>query len=144
MHDYESSTRRSLVVLSRLTLVILFIIGVAACNNSVAQYRDIDVDEAAKLIDQPNTLLLDVRTPEEYAEARIAGATLIPVDELSSRIGELAQAKDKEVIVYCRSGSRSARASELLTEKGFKVANVTGGINAWRASGKPVESGPTK
>jgi rhodanese-related sulfurtransferase len=121
-----------------LALILLTVIG---CQSSNAQYRDITVNEAENLISKPNTYLLDVRTPEEYQEAHLEGATLIPVGELESRLGELEAQKDKEVIVYCRSGSRSAKASEILSKKGYQVANVEGGITAWQSAGKPVVAG---
>lgn len=83
-------------------------------------------------------MLLDVRTAEEYAEGHIAGAAWIPVTELAKRLGEVPHGK--RVYVYCHSGVRSARASKLLAERGFKnIENVKGGIVAWKAAGYPVE-----
>jgi len=83
-------------------------------------------------------MLLDVRTPGEYAEGHIAGATLIPVQVLAERLSEVP--KDKRVYVYCHSGNRSARASKLLAEHGFNnIENMMGGIVAWKDAGYPVE-----
>jgi len=83
-------------------------------------------------------MLLDVRTPEEYAEGHIAGATLIPVQVLAERLSEVPH--DKQVYVYCHSGNRSARASKLLAEKGYtNIENIVGGIEAWKDAGYPVE-----
>jgi len=83
-------------------------------------------------------LMVDVRTPEEYAEGHIKGAKLIPLAELEQRLAELP--KDKQLYVYCRSGRRSVSASEILARAGFsRVENVLGGINAWSAAGYPVE-----
>ena len=74
-------------------------------------------------------MLLDVREPQEYAICNLGG-TLIPRAELPSRISELDRAK--EIIVYCKSGSRSAQAVALLRELGFaRVRNLAGGIDAW-------------
>lgn len=79
-----------------------------------------------------NYVLLDVRTQEEYDEGAIDRATLIPLHELSARIGEIAQ-YDK-VLVYCRSGNRSVAASEILLDAGFaEVYDLQGGIGAWQA-----------
>ncbi|HET6513494.1 MAG TPA: rhodanese-like domain-containing protein [Candidatus Kapabacteria bacterium] len=108
------------------------------CNTSSAQYRDVSAEEADKLLKGPDSYLLDVRTQEEYAEAHLQGAKLIPIGELESRISELEAQKGKEIVVYCRTGSRSASASEILAKRGYKVVNVEGGINAWQAAGKPV------
>jgi rhodanese-related sulfurtransferase len=75
-------------------------------------------------------VLLDVREPAEREVAKIGHDANIPLGELSQRYVELP--KDKPIVVYCRSGRRSARAVELLQEKGFtKVKNLDGGINAW-------------
>jgi len=83
-------------------------------------------------------MLLDVRTPEEYAEGHIAGAKLIPVQVLAEHLNDVP--KDKQVYVYCHSGARSARASKLLAANGFShIENMEGGIVAWKAAGYPVE-----
>ena len=85
-------------------------------------------------------ILLDVRTPEEYAEGHIKGALLIPVQELQQRISEVP--KDKQVYVYCRSGVRSVRASNILVNAGYtRIENVLGGFMAWKDAGYPVEVG---
>ncbi|WP_310832698.1 rhodanese-like domain-containing protein [Paenibacillus pedocola] len=73
--------------------------------------------------------LLDVREPVEWAEGHIEGARHIPLSQLMERYGELDPAQ--EVIIMCRSGSRSGLACELLHEKGYKVVNMTGGLNVW-------------
>ncbi len=82
--------------------------------------------------------LVDVRSVEENRQGHIAGSKLIPLHELGKRLGEVD--KNKPVILYCRSGSRSATALRLLKEKGFtKAAHIAGGIMAWSRSGLPVE-----
>jgi len=82
-------------------------------------------------------IMLDVRTPEEYAEGHIKGAVLIPVQVLAERLAEVP--KDKQVYVYCHSGKRSARASKLLAKHGFtNIENVMGGIVAWKKAGYPI------
>jgi len=75
-------------------------------------------------------LLIDVREPHEHAVSQIEEARLIPLRELPSRLGELP--RDREIIVHCKSGARSARAVKLLLESGFpRVINLQGGIDAW-------------
>ncbi|PCI43974.1 MAG: hydrolase [Proteobacteria bacterium] len=82
-------------------------------------------------------IMLDVRTAEEYAEGHIKGATLIPVQVLAERLAEVP--KNKQVYVYCHSGTRSARASKMLAKNGFtNIENVMGGIVAWKKAGYPV------
>lgn len=78
-------------------------------------------------------LLLDVRTRQENAEQAIPNSCLIPVQELAHRIQELP--KEKEIVIYCRIGNRSAYACAFLAKCGFKVKNLEGGILLWNMSG---------
>jgi molybdopterin/thiamine biosynthesis adenylyltransferase/rhodanese-related sulfurtransferase len=85
-------------------------------------------------------VLLDTREPHEYAEAHLENATLVPPAEVVERIDELAPDTSQRIIVYCRSGNRSARAVHQLQEElGYEnVANVEGGILEWQKHGLPV------
>ncbi len=86
--------------------------------------------------------VLDVREPEEFNGplGRIEGAKLIPLGELSTRLGELDKARP--VVAVCRSGGRSAQATNILQQAGFaRVANLSGGMLRWRGEGYPVEGG---
>jgi sulfur-carrier protein adenylyltransferase/sulfurtransferase len=87
-----------------------------------------ELAERLKNGDRP--FLLDVRNPEEWAITRIEGATLIPLPELDRRYPELPV--DQEIVAYCRSGQRSAKAAQFLREKGYRnVKNLTGGTLRW-------------
>ena len=77
--------------------------------------------------------LLDVRTPAEHAQQAIPGSYLIPLQELGHRMRDLP--KDKEIVVYCRVGNRSAVASTFLARHGYNVKNLEGGIMQWTMSG---------
>ena len=84
--------------------------------------------------------LVDVRTPEEYADGHLKGSVNININsgDFEQKLGKLN--KDVPVFVYCRSGGRSARAASKMESMGFKkVYNMDGGITAWGAAGKPVE-----
>ncbi len=83
--------------------------------------------EARRLV-AAGALLLDVRTPEEYGARHLDGAINVPVDELQARIAEVPAGR--QVVVYCASGRRSARAAELLKERGYSVYNL-GSIDDW-------------
>jgi len=86
--------------------------------------------DTASLSTSPGLLLLDVREPHELAISALRGATNIPLGELAARLSELDSAK--EMVVFCKAGTRSTRALELLVSAGFKkVKNLKGGINAW-------------
>ena len=88
-------------------------------------------DAKAMLESNPDILLLDVRTPEEYAAGYIAGSVLIPYDQIEARAGELPADKSTPIIVYCRSGRRSAIAAEVLAELGYTEIYDLGGIQDW-------------
>jgi rhodanese-related sulfurtransferase len=81
--------------------------------------------------------LIDVRTPEEYASGRIAGAVNISLQELPARLSEVP--KDRPVVLYCRSGNRSAQAMDVLKASGYTNIYDMGGIIAWQSAGLPVE-----
>ena len=100
---------------------------------------EIDVNDLASLLEQDATLV-DVRMPDEFEQARVPGAVLIPLPELPDRIGEITAAGDLYVI--CKSGARSARACEFLTARGRNAINVAGGTLAWVESGRPTDTGP--
>lgn len=88
------------------------------------------LDLKSRLSLTPNLLLLDVREPHELAISALRGSKNIPLGELAARLSELDSAQ--EMVVFCKSGTRSARALELLVSAGFKkIKNLKGGINAW-------------
>jgi sulfur-carrier protein adenylyltransferase/sulfurtransferase len=79
---------------------------------------------------EPDLILLDVREPHELEISAIQGAKNIPLGEVAQRMSELDSAE--EMVVFCKRGSRSARAIEILSSAGFKkMKNLKGGINAW-------------
>jgi adenylyltransferase/sulfurtransferase len=85
---------------------------------------------ASALSLDPSLLLLDVREPHELQISALPHALNIPLGQLASRLSELDSAR--EMVVFCKAGTRSARALELLVSAGFKkVKNLHGGINAW-------------
>ena len=88
---------------------------------------------------QHGAVLVDVRERDEYEAARVAASTLIPLSEFAARVTELPM--DKEVVLICAGGVRSARAAEYAASQGYTVTNLEGGINAWAAAGLPVETG---
>jgi adenylyltransferase/sulfurtransferase len=92
---------------------------------------DISPEQLKKRIDAgENLFVLDVRNPNEFAICRIPGTVLLPLPELPQRFSEVP--KDREVIVHCKSGMRSAKAIEFLKGQGYtKLVNLTGGIAAW-------------
>jgi len=102
-------------------------------------YTNVTVSQAKGMIDSnPDLVILDVRYQYEYDAGHIKNAILIPITALESRLGELN--KEKETLVYCKSGGRSASACGILDAHGFtKVYNMLNGITAWISAGYPIE-----
>ena len=90
----------------------------------------IDGKGARALVKDQKALILDVRTDDEFNARHIEGAVNIPVEDLDKRIAELTD-KKRPIIVYCKSGSRSAKAAALLKSAGFTQVHDLGGIGNW-------------
>lgn len=85
--------------------------------------------------------MLDVREQDEWNAGHINGAVLVPLGSLPSRLNEVP--RDKEIVVVCRSGNRSAQGRDILLNAGYKnVTSMGGGMNQWAAAGLPVVTGP--
>jgi len=103
------------------------------------KYQQINATQAVMILNQDDAVAVDVREDNEVRDGRIRGARHIPLGQLKSRAGELEKSKDKPVVVYCRSGNRSAHACNILTGLGFhNVSNLAGGISAWESANLPV------
>ena len=101
---------------------------------------EITVEEALAKRDA-GAFLLDVRQPEEWNEVHIPNSTLIPLDQLASRVDELP--RDQEIVVVCRSGNRSATGRDILLDAGFThVTSMAGGVTQWGTAGYPTVNGP--
>ncbi len=105
--------------------------------------NQLDPGEVHELINKtPRPYLLDVRTPVEYKQGHITGAELIPLNELSARVGRIPKGRD--IICVCASGHRSIVAARQLTAKGYPVSNMKGGMAKWVRAGLPVKKGAAK
>ena len=94
---------------------------------------------AARLEAGTAPVLLDVRSPEEFAAGHIPGAINIPYDEVPARLAEIAEHRDAELVVYCRTGRRAKIAEAALREAGFRqVADLDGHMTEWTAARYPV------
>jgi rhodanese-related sulfurtransferase len=97
-------------------------------------------DQLAALLAQSDApLLLDVRTPEEFAQGHVPGATLVPVQELEAHFAELDAYRARGVVTYCEVGGRATQAAELLRANGFSnVRLLDGSMRRWRDEGREV------
>ncbi len=135
-----------------LVLVIVLALLVSCCGQAPASgseittpspelttpsYINITPEEAHEMVSHGGVVVLDVRTPQEYNSGHISDALLIPLSELESRLDELNPSD--HILVYCKTGVRSAKAAGILVDNGFiHVYNMEGGITQWQAHGFPV------
>ncbi len=128
--------------LALLAIVVVAIVGFILVNqatNSTSYPLTISPSETVAQ-QKSGAFILDVRTAAEWNDAHIAGATLIPLDQLPNRLNELP--RDKVIVVVCHSGNRSAQGRDILLKAGFtQVTSMAGGMTQWQAQGYPTVSG---
>lgn len=119
--------------------VIALLVFLTAFSVYSAGYRNINSVEARRLVEQKkNIYLLDVRTPDEYRQARMRGGILIPINEIERRLGEVP--KNRPILVYCAVGSRSNLVAGFLSGRGYaEVYNMQDGLVGWYRNGYPIE-----
>lgn len=149
----QFSFLRRYIVLALVVIGVVFSIGgcsssapsAAAASQPVAvavaqpkiNTKIAPADYQAKFGANVDHVLLDVRTPQEFASGHIPGAINISIDELAGRLSEVPQ--DKPVVLYCRSGNRSNQAAQLLDRAGYTQIYDLGGIVNWVQQGYPVQ-----
>jgi phage shock protein E len=114
-----------------LSKVILIVLGIIVATVLYKRFSAVRIagSEARQLVAN-GAMLIDVRSPQEFAGGHIEGAVNIPVQELGGRVDELGE-KTGEIVVYCQSGGRSATAKRLLESRGFANVHDLGGIARW-------------
>ncbi len=115
-------------MLSKIILAVLAILVVAVLYMKLTAIR-VSSSDARALVEN-GALLVDVRSEGEYADGAIEGSINIPIQELASRMDELGD-RNREIVVYCQSGGRSAMAKRLLESNGFSKVHDLGSINRW-------------
>jgi rhodanese-related sulfurtransferase len=122
--------------MKRIVPVLLMVLMVV--TQALAAEKNINSRDAKELLEKnKNIYLLDVRTPQEFRQARLPGAVLIPIGEFERRAGEVP--KNRPVLVYCAVGSRSKQVAGFLAQNGSKeVYNMSDGIVGWYRNGFPT------
>jgi rhodanese-related sulfurtransferase len=128
-----------------LAFVAAVALVTAACGGDTATVdpvvETVSPERASEIIDGGDgVVVLDIRTPEEFAQARLAGAVNIDfyADDFQDRLAELD--KDTDYVLYCRTGNRTSTAREMMRNLGFaSVHEVDGGIVNWYETGLPIE-----
>lgn len=127
-------------VSNNLLLIILwFVLLYMIINSYVKAIWDRSPQQVVQLLNQGNTLILDVREAQEYQSGHIPDSLHIPMSEVKKQLARLEKHKNGNIVVSCRSGQRSARICSLLRKQGFaNVFNLQGGIIAWEGDKLPV------
>jgi len=127
-------------MLSAAALILIVLLIATEVSKKMRKFKDISPVEAARIVGDDDKLVLDVREPDEFKSGHLRGAKLIPLGSLAGKLSEIEKFKDKTVLVYCRSGNRSATAANILCRAGFSdVSNLAGGIIAWQSENYPVK-----
>ena len=130
-----------IAVLAVVALIVFLILqmGNDRANTPIAGAlpATVNVSEAYEMYHN-GAFVLDVRTVEEWNEFHAPNTTLIPLDQLASRLDEIP--RDRQILVVCRSGNRSQQGRDILLNAGFtQVTSMAGGLNEWRESGFPID-----
>jgi len=138
MQEYIDFVQRHPLLIIGFFAVLGFILKTEISRLTV-KYKQLGVNAAVLLLNKDNTVVIDVREDKEIQAGMIKGAMHITLSQLPGRISELGKHKQSPVLVYCKSGSRSGHACQLLSKAGFEdVSNLTGGIMAWQTANLPL------
>lgn len=125
-----------------LLIAALLVAGAFGCGERPGSVRELDPEQLGARLEADSTLLLDVRTPEEFAAGHVPGAVNVPVRELEARLAELRPWQGREVIAYCQSGRRAGHALRILERAGFRrLWHLDGDFGDWARAGRPVQRG---
>lgn len=126
-------------ILSSLFVFILMLLAMDGIRGKLLGFGEIKPDEAVRMMNHDDAAVLDVREESEYAEGHIINSVHIPLSLLENRTAELQEYKDRPLLVYCRTGNRSAQAASTLMKQGFSgVKKLSGGMIAWQGANLPV------
>lgn len=118
-----------------IIFLIISLLGLYAfdsLNDKKERPPSIESIKGVELYGNEDYVFLDVRTEKEHRIKAIPNTPVVPVQELEARIHELKKYKDKKIIVYCRSGNRSRKGTDILIEHGFNAVNLLGGMIQWK------------
>jgi len=120
-------------------IAVLFFIIKMEIGRMNRKYKMVNTNEAVKLMNQDDTIVVDVREDKEIKGGKLQNAQHITLGQLNDRIGHLGTNKQVPILVYCRTGTRSSSACNTITKAGFEnVSTLTGGIVAWEAANLPT------
>ena len=113
--------------------IIILLASLFGISSVLADVPAVSPQQAAQMQSEQNAVIIDVRENDEWNAGHIDNAIHIPLNDIQNRLKELAKYQNQPVITQCRSGTRSARAADILAKSGFSnVLNMEGGLNAWQ------------
>jgi rhodanese-related sulfurtransferase len=124
----------------KITFIVITLLILTACSAMpaadtsepvLAEYIKISAEDAKRMMNESDVIIVDVRTTEEFEEARIEGSILIPDYDIAQLAAEMLPDKEATILIYCRSGRRSELASRILIEQGYRNVYDFGGIVDW-------------
>ncbi len=141
MQQYLDFAVRNWTLFALLGVILVLFIG-SEVMRRVRGGDSVSTNEALRLFNDENALMIDVQEVGEYREAHLPEAKNMPLSTFGDKVGELKASHDRPVVVYCRSGNRSLGACSKLRKNGFqRVMNLSGGILAWQNANLPTAKG---
>ena len=138
MQEYIDFASKNTLTVIGFFAVLAFIIKMEL-SRFTRKYKQVGVNAAVLLLNKEETPVIDVREDKEIQDGIIKGARHITLGNLPDQISNLSSNKQNPVLIYCRSGSRSGHACQMLTKAGYEdVSNLDGGILAWEAANLPI------
>ena len=139
MEEYIAFAQRNTLIVIGFIAVLGLILWVEF-NRLTRKHKTLNVNEAVRLLNDDKTICLDVREEKELKDGIIKHSRHIPLRQLSEKLAEYENAKDKPFLVYCKTGNRSSHACSVLTKHGFTdVSHLVGGMAAWETANLPLE-----
>lgn len=138
MQEYIDFVAANPLYFIGLVAVLFFIIKMEIARFT-RKYKMVNTNEAVKLMNNDDTIIVDVREDKEITGGMLKGAQHIKLAQLNDRIGHLGTNKQAPILVYCQSGTRSSTACQTITKAGFEnVSALTGGVMSWESANLPL------
>jgi len=127
------------IILCGGLVAVLVMLFKAEMDHQVSKAFQLSPVNAIRMMNNDETLLIDVRESAEYSRGHIENATNVPLSSLKEKLNDFVKYKDKSVLAYCASGSTSGRACKILKHAGFaNVHNLQGGLGSWQDAKLPI------
>jgi len=136
-HMIEFILHNWILFLALIVIIVMLVMN--SVRSKMLGFNELKPVDAVRLINRAGPLVLDVREDSEFGKSYITGAKHIPVAELEQRIAELDDWRERDILIYCRTGQRSAKAAAALKRHGFtSLYKLDGGIMAWQSANLPL------